>query len=142
MSCNSKMQNKNQTENIKLKPLSPYTFEFKGKNEASNRIDYFYLKGKFQYEDILYRKLNKIISEHYKKTKNQYKLFSIYIYKETEELNESYDKTRESFDGKNNDLLAYVRFSNTVNDIFYIIENGFVIYDCVNEKSLNFEFEQ
>ena len=40
------MQNNNQIEGkeMAIKPLSPFFYEFTGKNNVLNRIDYFYLE--------------------------------------------------------------------------------------------------
>lgn len=152
ISCNSKMQTKNNTQDINnkeaqvedfiLNPLHPYTYEFEGNNSTHNKIDYFYLSGAFEYGITYYTALQKGINEKQKEATNNYKLYSIYVYKETEELNKSYNKPREYFDGKNKDLIAYVRFKDSINDIFYILDNGYVVYDCVANKPLNFEFEE
>lgn len=65
-----------------------------------------------------------------------------YVYTETDKFNNSYNKPREFFDGKNKNLIAYIRFTDSINDIFYILDNGIVVYDCVDNKPSNFEFEK
>tara|TARA_R110000751_G_C13790742_1_gene482098 strand:- start:5908 stop:6378 length:471 start_codon:yes stop_codon:yes gene_type:complete len=144
ISCNNKMQNNNQIEDkeLAIKPLSPFFYEFTGKNNMLNRIDYFYLEGDFEYNTAYFNKLQKLIDDHKKNIENKYNLYSIYIYKKTEELNSTYNKTREFLDGKNNDLILYNRYIDNKTDILYYIKNSDVIYDGIEKKKVNFEFEQ
>lgn len=146
------MQHKNNTQKIDSKhvlkedftinPLNPYTYEFEGRNGTTSRIDYFYLDGNFNYDEIFYKELKKSVDKIQEDVNMDYKLYSIYIYRKTEELNKAYNKPREFFDGKNKDIVAYIRFTDSINDIFYIINDGHVVYDNVERKSLNFEFDE
>lgn len=146
ISCNSKIESSNnnqiKNESFNINPLKPYSYEFVGENASLNRIDYFYLSGKLDYNKNFYKELQKTVYDKEKEIKNNYNLYSIYIYRETEELNASYNEPRESFDGKNKDLIAYIRFAENINDIFYIIKDGKVIYDCVEDSPMSFEFDQ
>lgn len=152
ISCHGKIENKTniqdvnynefQKDSFSLKILSPYTYEFEGESGSLNRIDYFYLDGSFNYNTLFYKELKKSADQIHENIEKDYKVYSIYIYKKTKELNASYNKPREFFDGKNKDIIAYIRFTDTINDIFYIIKEGAIVYDKVENKLLNFEFDE
>ncbi|MFV0306099.1 MAG: hypothetical protein ACK5IC_11540 [Moheibacter sp.] len=127
--------------NFELKPLSPYSHMFKGRNNMENRIDYYYLN-KLPSNDVqFYQQLKDSVFLLAEK-RYDFNLYSIYIYKETDELNEKFNKQKLWLDGHNKDLIAYIRFNNGENDIFYIIQNEIVIFDNVKNEKVYFEFEQ
>ncbi len=126
--------------NMELIPLSPYTYTFDNDHEH-NRIDYYFMDMDFSYNEKSYRVLKDEIQTLIP-AKSKFHLFSIYIYKKTEILNANYDKGKEWLDGQNQDLIAYLRFSEDALDIYYILKDGFVIYDGMQNEKVNFEFEQ
>lgn len=132
----------NKSEDFQLVALSPITYEFKA-GENKNRIDYFYVEGNFSYDNADYERLKKKIDEKTSTidTKN-YQLYSVYIYRKTEVLNQQYKEGKEGLDGHNQDLIAYIRYEKGNRDIFYIIEKGNVVYDVLSNKEEDFEFEQ
>lgn len=132
----------NKSEDFQLIALSPVTYEFKA-GENKNRIDYFYAEGHFSYDVSDYEKLKKKVDEKTAKvTPKNYHLYSVYLYKKTNSINKDYKGGKEALDGHNEDLIAYVRYTQGKMDIFYIIEKGNVIYDAVSGKEENFEFDQ
>lgn len=139
ISCNSNHKMKNQ--NIEIKPLSPFHNEFIDHEGSLNNIDYFYISDNNSLNNLFYKQLEDIITDHQKNILSKYKFYSIYIYKKTDELNKNYKKDKNSFDGHNKDLIAYIRFENKKLDIFYIIVDGNVTYDMIEKKETDFEFE-
>lgn len=137
-SCNTNKK----MQNIKIEPLSPYHYEFRDSDNNLDKIDYYFLKGDFQVNDNLKRKLQDFITNYSKTNTKTYTYNSLYIYKETEELNNDYKGDKSSFDGLNKELIAYVRFNNNQLDIFYILEEGNVVFDLIKNQETNFEFEQ
>lgn len=132
----------NKSEDLQLVALSPKTYEFKA-GENKNRIDYFYAEGNFSYNTSEYENLKNKIDEKIKDANlKDYHLYSVYIYKETSIINEEYKNGREDLDGHNEDLLAYLRYSEGKMDIFYIIDKGNVVYDKLSGKEESFEFDQ
>lgn len=137
-SCNTNKK----MQNIKIEPLSPYHYEFKDSENNLDKIDYFFLKGDFQVNDNLKKELHDFITNYSKTNTKKYAYNSVYIYKETKELNNAYKGDKSSFDGLNNEIIAYVRFNNNELDIFYILEEGNVVFDLIKNQETNFEFEQ
>ncbi|MEY8758758.1 hypothetical protein [Chryseobacterium tongliaoense] len=132
----------NKSEDFQLKALSPITHEFKA-GEYKNRIDYFYIEGNFSYNIPEYEELKKKIDEKTATVNTKdYRLYSVYIYKETDVINQQYKGGKEGLDGHNRDLTAYVRYSEGKADIFYITEKGNVVYDMLSGKKEDFEFDQ
>lgn len=137
-SCNTNKK----MQNIKIEPLSPYHYEFRDSDNNLDKIDYYFLKGDFQVNDNLKKELQDFITNYSKTNTKTYAYNSLYIYKETEELNNDYKGNKSSFDGLNKELIAYVRFNNNQLDIFYILEEGNVVFDLIKNQETNFEFEQ
>ena len=132
----------NKSEDLQLVALSPKTYEFKA-GENKNRIDYFFAEGNFSYNTSEYENLRNKIDEKIKDVNvKEYHLYSVYIYKETGIINKEYKNGREGLDGHNKDLLAYLRYSEGRMDIFYIIDQGNVVYDKLSGKEESFEFDQ
>lgn len=125
-----------------LVKLPPNSYTFKVDNKA-NRIDYFYVAGRFSYNLEDYKKLQNMINEKSKELSlNDYKFCSVYIYNKTDTLNDSYSNGKEGLDGHNKDLIAFIRYDNGKQDIFYILKDGNVIYDLQTGKESDFEFDQ
>ncbi len=132
----------NKSEDFRLAALNPVTYEFKA-GEHKNRIDYFYAEGHFSYTPLEYEKLKQKINEKTAAADvKSYHLYSIYIYKETDVINQKYTGGKAGLDGHNNDLIAYVRYNQGTMDIFYITEKGNVVYDMLSGKEERFEFDQ
>lgn len=132
----------NKSEDLQLVALSPKTYEFKA-GENKNRIDYFFAEGNFSYNTSEYENLRNKIDEKIKEVNvKEYHLYSVYIYKETSIINKEYKNGREGLDGHNEDLLAYLRYSEGKMDIFYIIDKGNVVYNKLSGKEESFEFDQ
>jgi hypothetical protein len=138
VSCN---KNKN-TQNSKIHPLSPYHYKFNDTDDNLNNINYYFLSGTFEIDENLKKLLKDFIDDYSKNENDNYAYNSVYIYKETNFLNENYKGDKSSFDGRNKELIAYVRFNYKEIDIFYLLDQGNVIFDFVKNKEVDFEFEQ
>lgn len=138
--CTKNNNASSMKKTIEIVPLSPYSYTFETDGRTS-RIDYYTVQNPPAEVKTLYHQLEKEINARYAKVKD-YKFLSIYIYKETNELNESFTGSNKSFDGRNNDLVAFIRFVNTKEDIFYILKDSKVIYDGVEDQKLNLEFDE
>jgi hypothetical protein len=129
-------------KDFQLIALPPITYEFKT-GENRNRIAYFYVEGNFSYDHIAYEKLKRKVEEKIAGAPTgNYHLYSVYLYKKNDLLNKDYSGGKAGLDGHNQNLLAYVRYSQGKMDIFYIIEKEKVVYDLLSDKEENFEFEQ
>ena len=138
VSCN---KNKN-TQNSKIHPLSPYHYDFKDNDENLNNINYYFLSGNFEIDENLKTHLKDFIDDYGKDEKTIYAYNSVYIYKETNILNRKFKDDKSSFDGHNKDLIAFARFNKNELDIFYILEEGNVVFDLLKNENVTFEFEQ
>lgn len=129
-------------QNFELKPLGPNVQEFKsGKNR--NRIDYFYFKGNFTYEKSNYALLEKNVKTKLNSAIVQdYDLYSLYIYRDSDLLRKQHDGAINAFDGQNEKLVAYIRYKQGHMDIFYIIKNGKVVFDLITRNEEDFEFDE
>lgn len=137
MAC---IQKKKEDFNLVKLPPNSYTFKV---NDKANRIDYFYAEGSFSYDLEDYKKLQNMINEKSKELSlNDYKFCSVYIYNKTNTLNDNYSNGKEGLDGHNKDLIAFIRYDNGKQDIFYILKDGNVIYDLQTGKESDFEFDQ
>jgi hypothetical protein len=143
VACNSEQTN-SQTD-IGLHPISPVTYAFKDpapEVKLLNRADFFYSDTKID----LTAKSQKALFEHVKTQKNKitanYNALSIYVYKKTDKLNETYKGNFDDLKGvHDNDLISYTRWVNGNMDIFYIIKDGNVVYDMVENASVTPPFE-
>ncbi len=140
LGCTKNNNSSSVKKMIEIVPLSPYSYTFET-DGRTNRIDYYTVHNPPSKVKALYHQLEKEISARYTQVED-YKFLSIYIYKETSELNEKFIGSKKSFDGRNNDLVAFIRFVNNKKDIFYILKNSKVIYDGVEDQKLNFEFDE
>lgn len=136
--CNQKKSMDSQRK-FELKPLNSITYEF-SVDGNNNRIDYFFIDGNFLYEEEYYHEIEKKIRNYYPSEKKH--LYSIYIYNKTDEINDSFNKERKWLDGENKNLISYIRLTEGVPDIFYILKDGNVVYDNIKNKEINFEFDQ
>ncbi|MFD2907365.1 hypothetical protein ACFSX9_01315 [Flavobacterium ardleyense] len=137
-SCNKN----NKTPNLEIEALSPYHYEFKDSDGNLDNINYYFLKGDFQIDEHLKKHVKDFIYSYGKSQKGVYVFNSVYIYKETAFLNTNYKGNEGSFDGSNNDLIAYARFDNNQLDVFYLLDEGNVIFDIIKNKEVDFEFQQ
>lgn len=136
--CNQNI-NMNSQKKFELEPLTSIKYEFTTDGNK-NRIDYFFIDGNFLYKKEYYDEIEQQIRKYYPSEKKH--LYSIYIYNKTDEINESFNKEREWLDGENNNLVAYIRLKEGVKDIFYILKEGSVVYDAIENKETDFEFDQ
>lgn len=139
-SCNS-TKNEDQDSVFELKPLSPYIYEFKGRNDSNNRIDYYFVEGEYTLNTKFYNQIESKIKALDPEVAD-YNLYSFYIYKKTASLNADSNLQKEDFDGRNRDLIAYIRFNESKHDIFYILKEGHVIYDARKKEKISFDFSE
>jgi hypothetical protein len=71
----------------------------------------------------------------------EYGLYSIYVYRETDVLGETYVQGKAGLEGHRKDMVSYIRYTKGVPDIFYVIKDGEVVYDVLTEQGLSFDFE-
>lgn len=142
-SCNSNQ--KMEPKNIKITPLSPYTQEHKNAKNELVREDFFYLSGTYSFNDKFYKKLKAIVKNHIENNNDKkYTFYAIYIFKETEQLNENFNIDKDvSSDSYNSDLLAHILFKNNELYVFNIIDNGNIVYDLIENKEVtDLEFDE
>ncbi len=116
---------------MEIIPLSPYQHEFPGHYGAS-RSDYF-LTSPGDWRDAGYRaRLDEMLRKTAGDTPKNVDLYSLYLYKKTASLNETFSGDADALRGVHDeDLISYVRWLRGDLDIFYLIENGDVVYDLL-----------
>jgi len=139
ISCNNPETMTEQNE-IALQPLSPYSYEFADPRDSSghakNRNDYYFTNSAPDDDSSLVAGLQKELDGKMA-TGKDFNLHSVYIYRESSQLNASFKGTGDDLKGvHDNDLIAYFRSKNGVTDIFYLIKNGNIVYDALEHKAL------
>ncbi len=89
---------------------------------------------------IFMKDLLKKIKIKYSKLKS-YNLLSICIYKKHTKLIKENYKGTDRYYAPNKDMIAFLRYNKSKNDIFYIMKDGYVIYDFIAKEDVNFEWE-
>lgn len=138
----------NQTKidhSFALTPLSPYKYEFAKKDtlgeETKNRIDYYFTEQKQKPASVLANALLRSIKKM-QTNENLYRLHSVYVYRKTVVLNADFKGHRTDLSGiHDNDLSAYLRWTGGEQDIFWLVENGKVVYDGLAKKPVEHPFE-
>ena len=128
-------------ETIHLMPLSPYKYEFSNQY-GKNRIDYFFTDNDYQDDAGFREKLYNLVENIKNKVDFQYNLYSIYVYKKTTRLNENFLGDNNDLRGVyNNDLISYSRWNQGNIDIFYLIEDGKVVFDMIKNDPVSPSWE-
>lgn len=122
---------------VNLTPLSPYEHEFISQ-DGKNRNNYFFTDP-INWQDTQFRtELQKQLETIKAQSPADYTLFSIYVYKQTEELNEHFNGTVDSLRGSyDNDLISYARWNQGELDIFYLVDSGYVVFDMLKGSNIS-----
>lgn len=118
-----------------LQPLSPRTYEFDCDPTHRCRTDFFFVEAPTQLDQVAKQALRVAMLEHPAEKKNTYQLYSVYVYRRTEVLNDAYvDEERSLRGGHLAQLLAYARWRDDVLDIQYLIDHGEVVFDLLRNE--------
>lgn len=134
-------------QKVKITSLHPYSYTFQSLQDADsvkslNKIYFFSANLSNQPDEDQKKQLYDLVISEKKKIKGHYRLLSIYIYKINKELNENYKSDQNSLlSAHKADRTAYVRWENDKMDIFYILENGNVVYDILEKKEISPPYE-
>ena len=132
-----------QKRATKLIPLSPYERTFSSKRYGKVGIAYFFVTKRGDWHDSAYRKkLLKSVRQKAGKRPENYDLYSLYIYEKTEKLNKSFHGNADELHGiYDAHLVAFVRWHHAKPDLFYLLLDGNVVYDIVEDIALSWEFD-
>ncbi len=137
--------NKNTVNNeVEIKALSPYHYEFKDNMDTSalNRSDYYFTEHKFTAEKDFVKKLYDAVKNAAAKDVVKFKNYSVYVYEKTDKLNENFKGTKDNLHGVyDSSLVSYSRFVSGKMDIFYGIKDGKVVYDIMEFKEVSPSWE-
>jgi hypothetical protein len=126
---------------IHLTPLSPYQYEFSNQY-GKNRIDYFFIENDYQDNAGFRKELYNSVKNVKDKVDTPYNLYSIYVYKKTNEINENFSGEDNDLRGVyNDDLISYSRWNQGNIDIFYFIEDGKVVFDILKNDRVSPSWE-
>lgn len=127
-----------EKENIRLIPLSPYSHEFTHQGKKC-RIDYFFTAAGYReqkdFRESFYQAIKTVKSED----SSEYDLYSLYVYEETDKINENFagDMNDLRDGGYDNYLMSYTRWNKDELDISYIIESGRVVFDMTKNEPVS-----
>ncbi len=126
---------------VELLPLNPYQYSFRCEHYLGNcRLDYFFSSRQDWQNEVFRKKLYKEVLQKSDKNIQHFRVYSLYVYERTKQLNEKFDgdfdKLRAVYN-INLNLISYTRWSEGKMDIFYLIENGNVVYDVLENEEIN-----
>lgn len=128
---------------LRIVSLSPYHFSFSSHNKDfyGNVNDYYFLDDDVSIDSVMAVRLLKWLPlVGLKDERTHY--HSIYIYNKTDVLNRNFNGNKDDLKGSHdNDLRAYVRFTQNKLDILYLIKDGKVTYDGVKKEVLGDPFD-
>jgi hypothetical protein len=131
-------------QNLALKELHPFRHEFMGGLEKTNldEIRYYYLEGEYKINEDFKKKIKTIALAKIGVIDKKYEFSSIQIYQKNKTINENFRSNKDISSSHNKYLVAFIRFNRAKMDIFYLLEDGNVIFDLVENRSEDFEFGQ
>ncbi len=125
---------------MKLTPLSPFSYEFSGQ-AGKSRNDYYFTP--VQRDDPTIKEtIGNLVKAAMEKSSTDYERYSIYVYEQTDMLNGNYAGSADDLRGVyDNNLISYARWNKGALDVFYYIESGNVVYDLLNQKPVSPSWE-
>lgn len=122
---------------MRLTPLPPYHHVFSNQS-GNHRIDYFFVEGDRRRDARFREELQRLVKAEQSKAPPTDGFYSIYVYQKTAALNEGFtggvDGLRGVYDG---DLISYSRWNSSEMDIFYIIDQGNVVFDMLKNREVS-----
>ncbi|MET0029299.1 MAG: hypothetical protein ABW101_16840 [Candidatus Thiodiazotropha sp.] len=123
---------------MQLHPLSPITYLFDSE-AGTNRIDYFFIDSDnisdARFRDALQQQVE---IAHTQLTDKNYDISSVYVYRRTSNLNHEFSGDAEALRGVfDNDIISYSRWNKGQLDIFYILDDGKVVFNLLTNESVD-----
>ncbi|MET0067183.1 MAG: hypothetical protein ABW076_12630 [Candidatus Thiodiazotropha sp.] len=132
--CDSKTSPPWSAENMQLHPLSPFHHLFNSET-GSNRIDYFFIDSDDISDPRFRETLKNRVTAAHAELPEPYDISSIYIYRRTANLNQDYSGDADSLRGVyDEDLVSYSRWNQGLLDIFYLIDEGNVVFNLLEDQ--------
>ncbi|MET0090131.1 MAG: hypothetical protein ABW068_08970 [Candidatus Thiodiazotropha sp.] len=139
-SCESNTLPPWSAESMQLHPLSPITYLFDSE-AGTNRIDYFFIDSDYiSISDARFRAALQKLAEtaHSNLTEKNYGISSIYVYRRTSKLNHEFSGDAEALRGVfDNDIVSYSRWNKGQLDIFYLLDDGKVVFNLLTNESVD-----
>lgn len=122
---------------MELTPLSPYKHTFSGQY-GNSRADYFF-SSRGDWRDAGYRaRLVDLVRNTAGDAPKDFDSYSLYVYEKTATLNAGFDGDADALRGVHDaDLISFTRWTRGKMDIFYLIEDGDVVYDVLEDEAIN-----
>ncbi|MCU7918077.1 MAG: hypothetical protein KZQ95_06920 [Candidatus Thiodiazotropha sp. (ex Epidulcina cf. delphinae)] len=126
---------------MQLKALSPNTYEFSN-DTGKYRVDYFYLDTVYRADPGFREALRALVEKAHAKVPPAYDVSSIYVYRKTEMLNQDFSGNADALRGVyDNDLVSYSRWNQQAIDVFYLIDEGNVVFDLISNEAVSVPWE-
>jgi hypothetical protein len=140
-SCDSNLSAPPGAEAMRLHALSPYVHEFA--NETGKyRIDYYYIDAADPANVEFREQLRVLVEEAHARLPRTDGVSSIYVYRRTETLNRNFAGNAEALSGVyDKDLVSYSRWNEQDIDIFYLVEDGLVVFDLLSDRAVSEPWE-
>lgn len=130
-------------EHWPLQPLSPRTYAFVSPQGAA--CNHYFFVDKPRPDQAAFREaLRQNIEAAHDRVSKQQALYSVYVYERNAQLNPIFAGDAAALRGvHDNALLAYARWRHGVLDIFWLMEQGEVVFDVLTNKPVipTFEFD-
>ncbi len=134
----------NASRPVQLRPLSPFTQYFDAPT-GKGRSTYYYVEPPVQLDAAFRRRLQSAIETKEKTDGNAtMSVHSIYVYRATGDIGKQFTGSADILRGQHaRQLLSFTRWTGEQLDIFYLIDDGAVVYDLLEDKpvSPNWEFK-
>lgn len=126
-----------------LRPLSPFTQYFDVQTTGKGRNTYYYVEPPSHIDAAFRHRLRSAVEAAEKTEGNQYiSLHSIYVYRATSDIGKQFTGSADVLRGQHaKQLLSFARWSGEQLDIFYLIDDGAVVFDLLEDKPVSPSWE-
>lgn len=132
-----------QNSPVKLIPLSPYELSFRCDHGLGNcRTSYFFAPRQHWKNPAFRKKLLKEVLQKPAKDIQKLSFYSLYVYEKTKELNTNFKGNADALSGTyRSNLMSYSHWKEGKMDMFYLIKDGNIVYDILEDRVIKATWE-